>query len=299
MAKKISLSSGVVQLTYGDHRALEILAESGFDGVDLNVDCYGRGVLPDIYSMSDDEFEEYFTSVKAKADEVGIVICQTHNLCSDLYTADPERNRAVLKKCERGLKANQILGCPLTVIHCISSADWGKDANPELMHRENQRMFGDIISIAEKYGITVAMESFGACHFRDGSHGPDFFADPDKMLYEFDSLKTENKAFCFDCGHTNNAMQFGFIDTASFVRLFGRRIKLLHLHDNDGILDQHLIPRQSGTVKWPELFEALEEIGYDGYYNYELRLRYGNCLEDMVRFLGKFLREFTDRMGRI
>ena len=45
--------------------------------------------------------------------------------------------------------------------------------------------------------------------------------------------------------------------------------------------------------------EALEEIGYDGYYNYEIGLRYGDSLKDAVNFLGKYLREFTEKHGRV
>ena len=118
------------------------------------------------------------------------------------------------------------------------------------------------------------------------------------MCYEYDSIKTEYKAFCLDSGHTNVAVGGGCLSVPDYIRYFGDRIKMLHLHDNDGVNDQHLIPG-FGYINWPAVFDALEEVGYDGYYNYELVLKFGDCLEDSVMFLGKFLRMFTDAKGRI
>lgn len=298
MSKKISISCQALQYKYGDVEAIEIAAAAGFDGVDFNVEGYAFQPYPSKLDLPEDELEKYFGAVRDKAKECGIKIYQTHNLCGKLYNGDEEHDKKVLYWAERGLRINQILECPLTVIHPVSTFDFGPDVSDDFMHKTNQKMFGDIIPYAEKYGITVAPESFGICHGR-GMHCADCFADPEKMMREYEDLPTENKAFCFDSGHTNCATQFGFMKPEEFVRYFGKRIKMLHLHDNDGLFDQHLVPRQGGTINWQEVFAALEEIGYDGYYNYEIGLRYGDSLKDAVMFLGKYLREFTDKCGNV
>ena len=72
---------------------------------------------------------------------------------------------------------------------------------------------------------------------------------------------------------------------------------MLHLNDNNGFTDQHLPPlmKMQGGVKWKEVFEALDAIGYDGYYNFELAIEYmGVTSEDFVHFLGKHLRNVVD-----
>lgn len=296
MSRKISLSSWQHQHHYGDIKALEMIAHAGFDGVDFNVVGYGAGKLPDLKLMSDDEFTEYFTSVKRRADELGIAIQQTHNLVY-AYTPDEEKNKLRLKDCELGLRANAILQSPVTVIHSIGSGAWGFDTSDEEMHRQNQRMYDDIIPLAEKYGIAISLESFGNTRKPDGTMGFDKFADPEKMRYEFDTLKTDNKAFCLDSGHTHAATSGGYMSVPDFIRFFGERTKILHLHDNDGLRDQHLFPGQ-GTIKWGEVFDALDEVGYDGYYNYEVVIRFGKYLAEATDLLGKYLRDFTDRGGR-
>ncbi len=295
---KISLSCHALQIKYGDVEAIKIAADAGFDGVDFNVEGYAFMPKGSPLDLPEGEFEEYFGTVRDTAKECGIEICQTHNLCGKLYNGDSEHDKKVLYFAERGLKANEVLGCKYTVIHPISTFDWGENTPYEVMHEVNQKMFSDIIPYAEKYGITIAPESFGVCSGR-GMHCADCFADPQKMFREYEDLKTENKAFCFDSGHTNCGTQFGFLKPQEFIRLFGNQIKLLHLHDNDGIYDQHLVPRQGGKIEWQEVFEALEEIGFDGFYNYEVGLRYGDSLKDAIRFLAKYLREFTEKKGNI
>ncbi len=100
-------------------------------------------------------------------------------------------------------------------------------------------------------------------------------------------------------GHTNKAFNVGaddgsaVPDVAESIYLFGKDIKILHLNDNNGFTDQHLPPfigMQCG-VKWTEVFTALDDVCYDGYYNFELALNYlRDSMEDYVHFLGKHLR---------
>ena len=80
------------------------------------------------------------------------------------------------------------------------------------------------------------------------------------------------------------------------IRILGKDISILHLHDNSGHWDDHLLPGM-GNINWPAVFEALEAIGYSGVYNFELALRFGNMTEEFVRFAGKYLRSFVDCNG--
>ncbi|MBQ8600774.1 MAG: sugar phosphate isomerase/epimerase [Clostridia bacterium] len=296
---KISLSIGTLQIVYGDKAALKMARDAGFDGVDFNLVHYARHaryktpVLP-LFEYSDEEYEAYFKDIRAYADELGLKIALTHNLV-DSYVPDDEEHNAFLKKAAiRSIKATALLGCEYTVVHCISTMQWGYEVDAKTMHRVNQEMYADLIPAAEEWGVKICMESFGRCR-HNGVHGFDHFADPQLMLGEYEELKTGMKAFCMDTGHTNAATEAGYLSVPNMIRMFGSRIQALHLHDNNGFSDQHLIPGQ-GTVNWGETFKALQEIGYDGYYNYELNLaKLGPDYEILVPFLEKYLRNFTDR----
>lgn len=44
--------------------------------------------------------------------------------------------------------------------------------------------------------------------------------------------------FCLDTGHANLVG----LDMEDFIRTLGTRLKVLHIHDNDGVADLHQIP---------------------------------------------------------
>ena len=46
---------------------------------------------------------------------------------------------------------------------------------------------------------------------------------------------------------------------------------MLHVHDNNGKYDQHLVPLM-GVIDFKEFGKALKEIGFDGVFSLELDL---------------------------
>jgi sugar phosphate isomerase/epimerase len=48
-------------------------------------------------------------------------------------------------------------------------------------------------------------------------------------------------------------------------------------------------------VPWEEVYAALDEVGYNGVYNFELALGYfGSEMENFVHFLGGYLRKSVE-----
>lgn len=64
---------------------------------------------------------------------------------------------------------------------------------------------------------------------------------------------------CFDSGH-NNVASGGDL---SLLEEFSERIYAVHLHDNDGKVDQHLLPGE-GIIDWPRLIATLNKTAYGG-----------------------------------
>ena len=71
----------------------------------------------------------------------------------------------------------------------------------------------------------------------------------------FNGLKDMGIGFCLDVGHT---FAFGRADLAEWLNVMGDEIKQLHLHDNHGLLDDHL-PMGKGEIDFPMLFDFLKE----------------------------------------
>ena len=55
---------------------------------------------------------------------------------------------------------------------------------------------------------------------------------------------------------------------ARTVREYGQYIKVLHVHDNRGKRDEHLIPFY-GSIDWKDFSTALRECAFDGVISLE------------------------------
>lgn len=293
--KKLSISFGVLQRRYGPKEALEICAKAGFDAVDFDLDSYGFPSDP-IYKKSDEEIVEYFKDIKKRADELGIIIGQTHGKCKAYVPDDDAYNEWVYQASRRDLLATAALGAPACVIHNIMQLRWGKQT-PEFLHAKNKEFFDDLIPFAEEYGTAVALETFGdTCP--NGVRTCEFFGDVHELKKQYDMLDTKNKALCMDTGHSHHCAKYGMTDTVEAIYYLNKDITLLHLNDNNGHSDQHLPPLLAGSesgLNWKEVMKALDDIEYKGFYNFEISLYpYGKMLEDTIYYFGKYLRKFID-----
>ena len=128
----------------------------------------------------------------------------------------------------------------------------------------------------------------------------DFFGNLDHFVkgYEDVCAVEDFKDYftvCMDTGHCNKATRFGQPSAAECIRRIGTEIAALHLNDNDTFTDQHKMPL-SGSMDWNDIFDALDEVGYNGIYNMELNLDfYGKeLIVDYAAFAIKVLRRFLN-----
>ena len=62
------------------------------------------------------------------------------------------------------------------------------------------------------------------------------------------------------------------LEPQSWLPVLGRRLKALHIQENDGKGDDHMLPFVNGGdgVKWVGFAEALAHSGYQGAFTYEV-----------------------------
>lgn len=279
MKRKISFSIGRLQFLYGDERALEIAKEIGADAVDFNL-C-GKAwdyQNPDsIYSKSDEEIVEYYTSLRKKAEGLGLEIAQTHGRIEGFKNI-PEEDEALIKNARLDCLATKTLGAPVCVMHGVTTIFLGPDADPQLYRDLNFTMFNRIIPFAKQYGIKIATETFGDAKGggENGYHCCDFFGNANEFMdtYKRISAEGDNEDYftvCIDTGHSNKATRFDNPSAGDVIRMHKGHISTLHLHDNDTLTDQHK-PPMTGCIDWNDVLDALDEVGYDGVYNMEIAL---------------------------
>ncbi len=82
-----------------------------------------------------------------------------------------------------------------------------------------------------------------------------FEKTPRMLLRLLNALNMQRVGFCFDTGHMS---VFSETNMADWLKALGPLIKELHLHDNDGIKDDHLAVG-AGKIDFEFLFEYVEE----------------------------------------
>ena len=75
----------------------------------------------------------------------------------------------------------------------------------------------------------------------------------------------ENLRVCFDTNHLLSE------DICDFIRNVGDKIVTTHISDYDYINERHWLPGE-GSIDWKSVVSAFEEVGYDGYWLYEMEL---------------------------
>lgn len=108
-------------------------------------------------------------------------------------------------------------------------------------------------------------------HLMEGM-GSDF-AESVRLIDELNEAAGEELfGFCLDVGHAN---LLGKNMYQSLLTL-GDRLKILHIHDNDGVSDLHTMPFtferswNESSTDWEGFLCGLKEIGYRGVLNFEV-----------------------------
>lgn len=261
-------------------KGFHMLKEAGFDCCDFslngylkNTDIY-KGKVNPLFDRSEKELENFFSGHKEAAKVEGVTIHQMH-MPYPIFSprASKEVNEYLQK--EVAVKSMQIchfLGCPYIVIHGFKLARYL--GSEELEWQETGRFLETILPMAKEYGITVCMENLYESVSDHIIEGPG--CDAFKAVQRIDDFNerygAEALGFCFDTGHANLVG----IDFEEFLTTLGSRLKVLHLHDNDGRADLHQIPytftrtrENTASTNWDGLIRGLKAIKFGGTLSFE------------------------------
>ncbi|MBR6726850.1 MAG: sugar phosphate isomerase/epimerase [Clostridia bacterium] len=82
-----------------------------------------------------------------------------------------------------------------------------------------------------------------------------------------DLADTLGIGICWDFGHAN----LSGLKQSKALEYVGKRLKVIHVNDNCGIEDDHVLPF-SGIVNWKDAMHGLALTGFEGPFNFELNL---------------------------
>ena len=292
-----------------------LLKTAGFSCCDFslngyltNTDLY-RSEVNSFFDQSVSELETFFTPHKNGARDYGITINQMHMPYPIYIPAGKQEINDYLwnEMAPKSMAVCSFLECPYIVIHGLKLAKYlGSEENE---WKETERFLDWIAPMAKEMGITICIENL---YDSVGGHlveGPccNVHKAKERIDRINDRYHAEVLGFCFDTGHANLVG----IDFESFITGLGHRLKVLHIHDNDGIGDLHQIPftftktrENKSSTDWEGFIRGMRSIKFDGPLSFETAPVLSSFPEELkqealgfIAGIGRYFIEQIEKVG--
>lgn len=245
--------------TFGEFKAVEMIARAGFDGIDYSM-----------YLMGDDEnhplnkadFKEYAKSLKNHAQKNNIEFLQGHAVCPLYIEGQNEYNKSMYEKLIRNIEVSGILGIKHLVVHPTAPERLPVGTD---LKKFNIDYYNNIKSVAKENNVVICLENMWGYDKNRQCIIPNVCSYAKDLAEYLDELNDDIFTVCYDLGHgalTGENAEDG-------IRILGSdRLGAIHAHDNNYREDSHNLPFH-GKLNWTEIIKALKEIGYKGNFTFE------------------------------
>ena len=238
----------------------------------IGFDCYDYGIsgfnaCNPIFNESRDTWVKHFSNQKNMIEGEGMCVNQTHAI----FPADFDKEQPftftqeVIDQLRREIEATAILGAKYIVIHPLKISFKHKDKEKDFY--KNVEEFSKITPILQEFDIKNCMENLCSRDALSNKFSQTGCSTPEDMIKYIDALNRNcnNYCACLDVGHSNLIE----LNPADAVRKLNDKLKILHVNDNNGILDQHK-PIGMGIIDWKDFAKSLKEIDYQGVFSLEV-----------------------------
>lgn len=262
-----------------DEKSMAFAKECGIEALDYNIDHvinpweYVKGKKYPLCDKPLDEFVAHYAPLKAAAEKYGIAFSQMHAPFPTWFEDNAEATDYLLKVVEKTIAVCAYVGCPAIVVHPYQTSN-ALDREKDI--KINFEMYRRLMPAAKKYGVTICLENMFSCkddHVVESA----VCTDAEDFCMLIDTLNAEAGerlfGFCFDVGHANITGK----NLRGYINKIGNRLTALHIHDNNGHGDMHVMPYTQITdlwgnklaTDWEGFIGGLKDIGYEGNLSFE------------------------------
>ena len=233
MLPRIVTTTDVFEDGYPADRAIDRLAALGYEGIDMGFDYWTFEGSP----FLSENYLDWARGLKAHADEVGIPYTHAH------APGDAGAGEVI----GRSIEAAAALGARYLVVHPIWQDEDGSAIRSKAKFlRVNAEAIRQWLPKAEACGVVLLSENI----LWEASKDPRIIAELVK------AVDSDWFGWCFDVGHAH-CCGFG----PEILRKCAVAPMSVHIQDNDGSSDGHLIPGD-GTIDFAAFLKALNDVGY-------------------------------------
>lgn len=232
------------------------LSTPGFVNEELFKEMSEAGITHSEISVSDEKSRALdFDKIKEWAQKYNITLWSFHLPFYPFDKIDiskPEIAGDTVEYLKSYIKNGSAIGIDKYVIH--ASGEPIADEERPLRMQTAKRSLRELSRYAKELGATIIVENLPRTCLGKNS---------DEIL-ELISVDKDIKA-CFDTNHLLGE------DYVKFIHAIGENIVTTHVSDYDFKDERHWLPGE-GKIDWQRLTQALESVGYDGVWLYEIDL---------------------------
>ena len=258
---KISTEIASAAKIVGEEKAVELIAKAGFDAWDFSMfdmcryDWGNRCLLENNHPLAGSDYLAFARRLKQTGLDNGIV-------CNQSHAPFPTCCAEIRSYYKRAIECTAEAGGNICIIH--------PDNNKGAL--ENAEMYFELLDFAKGCGVKIATENMWNWDDEKDQAAPAACSDPESFNAHLDAVNDEFFVACLDIGHaclTGNKI-------GEFIRQLGDRLTALHIHDNDGLEDLHMVPYsylyrdKRHVIDWEDIVCALGDIGFCGALSFEI-----------------------------
>lgn len=212
------------------------------------------------WSHSDDspftsaDWKNWVNRIAGFTADKGIVFTQAHAEVYNFFRCGISCRQET--QILRSIEGAGMLGIKWIVLHPSGKGKRLSSSEENSVIDANAEYFTRLASVAKDNNTGLAIENLG-------SEEEDF--NSASMLCKLtEAIDLPNVRVCRDTGHAQVMGQ----NQSESLTLIGKRLKALHIADNDGENDDH-VPPFFGRIDWHEIMTALRQIGYSNDLTFE------------------------------
>ena len=269
--RKIGVQTSPVLDTLGIDEGFKLIHEAGFDCVDFNIDhCMPgseikKGEFSGFFDQPMEAILEATRPYKEAAARYGVTFGQAHAPFPTYVHGNDRTNAIVVDALKKCIEMCAYVGCPDIIVHPAFNG-YDTRLDPDTEWEINIKLYSELIPVLKKCHVTCDLENMFTGH--RGKIYEAICSDFNEAAAYIDELNDiageDCFGFCLDTGH---ALLLGH-DIYTAIMQVGDRLKALHIHDNNGLSDQHLAPYM-GVLDWDRFVMGIRDVGYQGNLSFE------------------------------
>ncbi|MCD4824478.1 MAG: sugar phosphate isomerase/epimerase [Phycisphaerae bacterium] len=226
------------------------------------------------------QIKEYLAAAELPCDSI-------HGLYgNDLDPSSPDETvrRAAVETFKSEGQLALELGGPLVVVHCSGVFPGQPSAEDKrIRYDQLRKSVEELGEFAQVSGIRYAFENLPPYHAVGSDVG--------KLAEMLRDINLPSIGMCFDVAHANLAG-----DPVAAAALAGDVMSYVHICDNNGLTDDHLMPF-CGEIDWLGLAKQIAEANFDGVLMLETFYKLEQLRKLIDEGLGEKLAEFLTAAG--